>query len=111
MALEMLKKRLGLEIIERDWKGKYISSYFKISSPLIIPEGCVRIGKSAFRYCLRLKKVKISKNVKEIGNCAFWGCTKLKKVKIPENIERIGEFAFGKYSKVEVEYVKEETGD
>lgn len=111
MALGMLKKSLGLEIIERDWKGKYISSYFKVPSTLIIPEGCEKIGKSAFRYCLRLKKVKISKNVKEIGSCAFWGCKNLKKVIIPKSVVDIGEFAFGKYSKVEVEYVKEEAGN
>lgn len=109
MALEMLKKRLGLEVIERDWKGKYTSNFFKIPTTIIIPEDCVRIGSYAFRYCLRLKKVKISKNVKEIGECAFWCCTNLKKAIIPKSIKIIGEFAFGYYSKVEVEYVEEET--
>ena len=104
----MLKKRLGLEVIERNWNGKYISSYFKIPSTLIIPEGCVRVGNYAFRCCWDIKKVKISKNVKEIGICAFWGCKNLKKVIIPKSVVNIGEFAFGKYSKVEVEYVKEE---
>ena len=55
--VEMLKKRLGAEAIERDWLEEYTSSYFKIPSPLlIIPEGCVSIGRSIFWRCKSVKE-------------------------------------------------------
>ena len=47
----MLKKRLGLEAIERNNSfsgGVNVETYFKISPTLIIPEGCVKIGEGAF---------------------------------------------------------------
>ena len=47
----MLKKRLGLEAIERDNSftgGVSVKTYFKIPSTLIIPEGCEKIGAGAF---------------------------------------------------------------
>lgn len=70
----MLRKKLGIECIERNWKEKYISSYFKIPSTLIIPEGCVRVGKSGFWGCEKLREVIIPKSVEEIGYRAFDGC-------------------------------------
>lgn len=49
----MLKKRLGLEAIELDndniQKAEDFTSFcFKIPTVLIIPEGCVKIGKYVF---------------------------------------------------------------
>ena len=92
----MLKKRLGVECIERKWwSNRNLKDYFKITSPLIIPESCVRIGVCAFWECWWLEKVKISESVKVIGEDAFYKCYNLKKVEIPKSVERIEHYAFG----------------
>jgi len=71
----MLKKRLGVEGIEKDWwSNENLINYFKIPSPLIIPDGCEKIGRYAFCNCWKLKKVIIPKSVKIIGDCAFYHC-------------------------------------
>lgn len=87
----MLKKRLGVEAIERD--KMQLHHYYKIPSTLIIPEGCERIGNWVFSEC-GVEKVVISGSVKSIGTGSFGFCTRLKEVKIPESVERIGDCAF-----------------
>lgn len=90
----MLKKRLGLEAIERDWYCNLRSMwFFKTPSSIIIPDGCERIGIYAF-YCNWLKEVEIPKSVKDIGISAFERCIKLREVVIPESVERIDDDAF-----------------
>ena len=91
----MLRKKLGIEGIEKDWTmGKKGSDYFKVPPTLIIPEGIEYIGFGAFANCQWLKKVVIPKSVVEIGHCAFNGCRELKEVKIPDSVEYIRENAF-----------------
>ena len=90
----MLKKKLGVEVIDREWN--YLGDYFKIPSTLIIPDGVKRIGSYAFWDCGSLKEVVIPKSVKLIGICAFDGCNNatiiLKKRK--KNFEFIASDAF-----------------
>lgn len=113
----MLKKKLGLNAIERDWNVVFNPRYYyNIPSTLAIPDGCKRVGNSAFRDCSKLKKVEIPGSVKDIGrfafekcnigeikipnSCvwiddyAFWECKKLKRVAIPKSTTHIGEAAF-----------------
>lgn len=94
----MLKKKLGTEAIERDWSW-FITDRFKISSTLIIPEGCKRIGISAFWGCRELRNVVIPGSMKFIENSAFCGCYKLEEVIIPKSVEAIGYYAFEKCKK------------
>jgi len=88
----MLRKRLGLEVIERG--GLRARHYFKIPSSLIIPESCKKIGSSAFVNCISLKEVVISEGVELIGRCAFEDCWWLKKVVIPGSVKIIEDNAF-----------------
>lgn len=78
----MLKKKLGLEAIERDNSftgGVSVKTYFKIPSTLIIPEGCEKIGEGAFWGCgTLLEKVIIPESIEEISGRAFWGCDETK---------------------------------
>ena len=77
-VVKMLKKKLGLEAIERGGslvKKTSVQAYFKVSSTLIIPEDCEIIGGCAFMYCEKLKKVVIPKSVKKIGYSAFYKCS------------------------------------
>lgn len=106
----MLKKRLGINAIERDWywevNGSFIGNitgFFKIPSTLIIPESCRSIGVNAFWGYEKLGKVVISDGVKEIRDCAFAGCRKLRgEVVIPESVEKIGGSAFNVCGKATV---------
>lgn len=72
--VEMLKKKLGLNAIEKIYFHGSSEYYFKVPSTLIIPEDCVKIGGYAFYGCENLKKVVISESVKDIGCWAFGGC-------------------------------------
>ena len=73
----MLKKKLGIEAIEKDWYSDInLTDHFKIPSPLIIPENVERIGIDAFCCYRKLKKVVIPSSVKWIRDYAFWGCEK-----------------------------------
>ena len=92
----MLKKRLGVAGAEIDWynvKGS-LGDYFKVSSTLIIPVNCVKVGRQAFWGCDGLKKVIIPESVKEIGRSAFNLCKNLKEVRIPGSVVEIGDWAF-----------------
>ena len=72
----MLKKKLGVKAIEKDWPDGNLKDYFKIPPTLIIPEGCKWIGGWVFMDCLGLKKVVIPESVDWIENFAFWDCKK-----------------------------------
>lgn len=91
MAVEMLKKKLGINAIERI---KFISSYFKIPPTLTIPEGCVKVGVGAFYDCWKLREVIIPKSVEWIENSAFEYCKNLRDVVIPEGVVKIELYAF-----------------
>lgn len=89
----MLKKKLGIEAIERDWCW-FIIDRFKTPSTLVIPEGCKRIGCHAFSGYKELRNVVIPESMKLIENSAFCGCYKLEEVIIPKSVEAIGNYAF-----------------
>lgn len=97
----MLKKRLGVEAIERSWGEYFMYNYFKIPSSLTIPESVKRIGHWAFSGCLGLKEVVILNGCTNIECCAFKDCYNLEKIDIPESVEVIGDFAFKECEKLE----------
>jgi len=91
----MLKKRLGVEAIERNWYvGGRLAINFKIPSILTIPKSVKWIGDFAFCNCEKLKEVEIPKSIKIIGNSAFWNCRELREVVIPVSVEYINACAF-----------------
>lgn len=96
----MLKKKLGIECIELDWNERFdlIYDYYKIPSTLIIPEGCVRVGLSAFEdwSWRRLDKVIIPESVEVIGREAFCYCSRATIIlkKAESEFKEIGEWAF-----------------
>lgn len=71
----MLKKRLGIEAIERDWNEVFIFNYFKIPSTLTISESCEKIGDYAFAGCWNAKVIVGPRcRVKDVGRNAFKDC-------------------------------------
>lgn len=110
-GVKMLKKKLGLEAIERDWsliKRTSIETYFKIPSSLIIPDGCMKIGDRAFCDCKELSKIEIPKSVEVIGISAFDWCDNAVVIleKPKSEFKYIGPYAFW-----ECKNVKEEVGN
>ena len=61
---------------------------------LIIPDGVISIGVSAFRACANLKSISIPNSVISIGDGAFYGCSSLTSAIRLENIISIGASAF-----------------
>ena len=92
--VKMLKKKLGIEGIEKGRFWGYRIFIFKVPPILIIPEGVESIGYHAFDDCMNLKEVIIPEGVKEIGKGAFADCKNLRKVEIPESVELIMDYAF-----------------
>lgn len=103
MLSTMLKKKLGINAIERDWSNDFSSlkNYFKVSTLIIIPEGCVEIGECAFWRCDKVREVVIPESVEVIRFKAFSYCWNLKKVSIPESVREIGRLAFERCSMLE----------
>ena len=100
----MLKKRLGIESIERDWPYS-LKLFFKIPSILIIPKECREIGRWTFIGCEKLKKVIIPESVEYIGYRPFRNCKNatiiLKKPK--KDFKEIDDWAFEGCKDVEEE--------
>ena len=61
---------------------------------LIIPDGVVSIGESAFEDCDGLFSVTIPNSVESIGDSAFSDCTGLTSITIPDSATSIGDGAF-----------------
>ena len=78
----MLKKKLGINAIEKDWIDRVgsVKNYFKVPPTLIVPEGCKRIGKWALYNCRKLEKVVIPKSVCKIYDYAFAACGNIREI-------------------------------
>ena len=57
---------------------------------VIIPEGVISIGESAFSGCVHLSSVIFSNSITEIGSYAFSGCSSLSALVIPDRVTNIG---------------------
>ena len=99
VVVKMLKKKLGIEAIEKDsWtlgvlSYSRIGLYFKIPPTLVIPDGCKWIGDWAFWRCKKLRKVVIPESVVEIRDFAFKECEKLKRV-VADGLLILKDYAF-----------------
>lgn len=61
---------------------------------LVIEDGVVEIGSSAFQDCKQLESVSLPESLKIIGELAFAKCWSLSSINIPKTIEKIGDNAF-----------------
>lgn len=61
---------------------------------VVIPEGTVEIGKSAFDGINSLSSVSFPKTLRKVDDCAFVNC-KIEKLKFNQGLEFIGNSAFG----------------
>ncbi|MBQ3886275.1 MAG: leucine-rich repeat protein [Ruminococcus sp.] len=56
-----------------------------------------KIGVASFGGCKKLKKAKLSKDLKTVGNDAFFDCKELESLRFYDSLESMGEFACGFY--------------
>ena len=61
---------------------------------VIIPNGVIEIGASAFSSCRGLKSITIPNSVNKIGNGAFWHCDNLESVHNLDGVTEVGDEAF-----------------
>lgn len=61
---------------------------------VVLPEGLIGIGQSAFRNCESLMAVTLPSGIKTLPGYAFAGCESLEKVLLPEGLTAIGSHAF-----------------
>ena len=59
-----------------------------------IPASVEEIGRSAFKGCLSLERVRFQEGLLKIGSYAFANCTSLKEAEIPLSVTGIGDYAF-----------------
>lgn len=64
-----------------------------VSGEIVIPEGILSVGKSAFRNC-DISSVRLPASLKTIENSAFLNCWNLTEIHLPDGIEHISEDAF-----------------
>ena len=71
-----------------------------LSDELKLPESLETIGNGAFRGCINLSgELKLPKNLKSIENAAFFGCAGLSgELELPRSLELIGQRAFDECS-------------
>ncbi|MBR4070883.1 MAG: leucine-rich repeat protein, partial [Bacteroidaceae bacterium] len=63
-------------------------------SEIVIPNGVISIGWSAFMYCTSLDSIYIGCKVATIGGYAFYDCKKLADITIPAGVTTIGDKVF-----------------
>jgi hypothetical protein len=59
-----------------------------------LPKELKYIGNDVFKECIHLEKIDLNFGLKNIGNSAFRSCTKLSEISFPDSIEAIGSSAF-----------------
>ena len=61
---------------------------------MIIPDGVITIGNSAFAYCYSLTNIVMGNSLASIGNEAFFSCYGLTDIALPDSLTSIGNSAF-----------------
>ena len=67
---------------------------FKNLENVKVASGVLEIGKEAFSYCERIKRVRLNSDLKIIRKGAFHGCKSLEEINIPKGVHTIEKQAF-----------------
>ena len=62
---------------------------------IIMPDSITEVEQSVFNGCTSLNEVKLSQNLREIGHYMFSGCTSLEKIELPNSVEKLWAESFG----------------
>ena len=75
-------------------EDSYVLSYNDTLKSIKVPDTVIRIGNHAFRNCLVLDGIVMSKTLRYIGEHAFSGCKALFEINLPKSVVEIGDAAF-----------------
>lgn len=67
---------------------------------VILPEGLISIGESAFCFSENLEKINFPSGLTSIGGSAFSNCTKIESVNLPDTVTYIGTYSFSNCAKM-----------
>ncbi len=88
----------------KDYSGSYnYAPWYSNRSSIknvVIGNGVISIGPSAFYDCTTLMSIAIPDSVTSIGNSAFYSCSSLKSITIPDSVTSIGNSVFYSCSKL-----------
>ncbi len=84
--------------------GRAFSFCYMIDTPVVIPQGVIKIGDEAFYSCNQIPSISIPDGVVEIGDKAFGFCESLNSITIPESVTEIGDGAFAGCYELETIY-------
>ena len=88
LPIETVKISQGLQNIEESaFQGTYLTE-------LVLPDGLMTIGNSAFRNCTELVSLALPNTLTRIGSYAFSGCTSLSDVTIPDSVSALARGSF-----------------
>ena len=79
-----------------------LKEYIGDAERVVIPDGVVRIGESAFSGREDITEVILPESISGIGNSAFAGCVNLSGINMPESLTSIGDKAFGGCESLEI---------
>ena len=71
-------------------EGVLLTTTKEIAGEVEIPNGCIRIGESAFELRHEITKIVLPDTVKELGNYTFKGCTDLQEIQVGTQLTWIG---------------------
>ena len=83
---------------DRDFeiRAGVLVKYHGAAREVVVPEGVVAIGGSAFEGCKWLEKVAFPSGLKAIGDKAFSECSSLRYIEIPTGVTQLGSDAFAR---------------
>ena len=99
------QKTSGFSHVSKDFVivGDELERYVGTEDVVVVPEGIVTLGPSAFWNNTHVKMVLLPSTLQRLGGDCFYYCTNLEKVVIPENVSVMGNNPFAGCPKLTIE--------